>query len=224
MPVMVRIWDAPTRLFHWVLVFCFVGLITTAKIGGSAMVWHFRFGYCVLTLLLFRLVWGFVGGYWSRFGAFLFRPIQVLDYLRGRGDSMHSVGHNPLGAGSVFAMLGFLALQVTSGLMSDDEIAAVGPLSRHLPTAIVRSASFYHKEIGQLALLALVALHLCAIGFYFFRKHDNLVRPMLTGDKLLSFIAPSANDTALERIKAIIIAVLCGACVTAWVAWLDQGA
>jgi len=216
----VRVWDAPTRFFHWALVLCFVGSVSTAKIGGAAMAWHFRFGYCILTLLLFRLLWGFIGGHWSRFSSFIFHPRQVVAYLRGQGDALHGVGHNPLGAGSVFAMLGFLSLQVATGLMSDDEIAAAGPLSRHVSNALVHGASFYHKEIGQRVLLLLVFLHLCAIAFYFFRKHENLVRAMLSGDKTLSFCAPSADDGTAQRSKAVFIVLVCVALVGAWVTWL----
>lgn len=220
MAVIVRVWDAPTRVFHWALVVCVAGLLLTAQIGGSAMVWHFRFGYSVLTLLLFRLVWGFVGGHWSRFVSFLYRPGEVIRYIKGQGDSSHSVGHNPMGAFSVFALLGFLALQAGSGLFSDDEIAAAGPLTRFVSASWVGNATFYHKEIGKLILLALVALHLSAIGFYFFSKKENLVRPMITGDKSLDFVAISANDRFSDRIKALLIALACAAMVAGALAWI----
>ena len=100
----VRVWDLPTRVFHWTLAACVIALVATGQIGGSAMDWHFRFGYAVLTLLLFRLAWGFVGGHWSRFSSFLYAPSTVLRYLRGQGGPELSAGHNPLGAGSVFAL------------------------------------------------------------------------------------------------------------------------
>ena len=111
----VRIWDLPTRVFHWGLVLCLVGLIGTGKIGGEAMVWHFRLGYTVLSLLLFRLVWGFMGGFWSRFHVFVVGPMAIWRYLQGRHSSP-AVGHNPLGALSVLAMLGFILIQVSTGL------------------------------------------------------------------------------------------------------------
>lgn len=201
----VRIWDAPTRLFHWALVLCVIGLVTTAQIGGAAMQWHFRLGYSVLSLLLFRLIWGFVGGYWSRFGSFLYGPHQVLDYLNGRGDPATRVGHNPMGALSVFAMLIFLLLQVSSGLMSDDEIAATGPLARFVSSTWVANATYYHKAIGKFVLLGLVLTHLLAIGFYFFKKHENLVKAMLTGNKELAVPAQESNDSAARRRLAFAI-------------------
>ena len=111
----VRVWDLPTRAFHWLLAGLVVFSIVTAKIGGGAMEWHLRSGYCILTLLAFRLVWGFAGGRWSRFRAFLYPPGTSLRYLRGGGlpHEHLDVGHNPLGAGSVFALLGILVMMLT---------------------------------------------------------------------------------------------------------------
>ncbi len=217
----VRVWDAPTRLFHWGLVLCIVGLVTTAQIGGAAMQWHFRLGYSVLCLLLFRLVWGFVGGHWSRFQAFLFGPRQMLDYLRGRSDPMLGVGHNPLGSLSVFAMLLLLALQVTTGLMSDDEIAAAGPLASHVASQWVGYATFYHKSVGKLAILVLVLTHLAAITFYTVKKRDKLVKAMLTGDKDLPFSAPSAVDSGKRRALALAVLLAWIGVVNLLLVWLD---
>ncbi|WP_223907666.1 cytochrome b/b6 domain-containing protein [Rhodoferax lithotrophicus] len=221
MHVIVRIWDAPTRLFHWLLVICFTGLLITANLGGSAMVWHFRLGYTVFSLLLFRFFWGFLGGYWSRFATFLYSPSAMLHYVKGHSEPQQSVGHNPLGALSVFALLAFLSFQVASGLMSDDEISAAGPLTRFVSGDWVTFATFYHKEIGKLVLLFLVATHLTAIGYYFFSKKDNLVSPMLKGDKTLSFNVPKSSDTSSDRAKAAFIFIVCAAFVTGLVSFLD---
>lgn len=211
--MVVRVWDAPTRLFHWLLALCFVGLLITSQVGGMAMEWHFRFGYGVLTLLLFRLLWGVLGGHWSLFSSFVVGPTGVLRYLQGRGKPHDGVGHNPLGALSVLAMLLFLSLQVASGLMSDDEIAAAGPLTRFVSSAWVGTATYYHKDIGKLILLGLVALHLAAIAFYYFRKKENLLKPMITGDKSLPLPVPSARDGWSERSRAALIFLLCAALV-----------
>ncbi|MDD2926401.1 cytochrome b/b6 domain-containing protein [Rhodoferax sp.] len=221
MAYVVRVWDAPTRLFHWLLVASVIALVITAEIGGAAMDWHFRLGYVVLALLAFRLIWGFMGGRWSRFATFLYSPRQVLAYLQGRGAQEHLVGHNPMGALSVFALLTFLALQVGSGLMSDDEIAAAGPLTRFVSGTWVSNATFYHKEVGKLILISLVLLHVLAIAFYFFKKRDNLVKPMINGDKALEFPAESANDSKVQRVKAAGIALVCAALVGALLAWLN---
>ncbi len=210
----VRVWDAPTRLFHWALALCFIGLLITSQMGGSAMVWHFRFGYGVLTLLLFRVLWGLLGGYWSRFSTFVVGPKAIWHYLRGSGQPHDGVGHNPLGALSVLAMLLFLAMQVASGLMSDDEIATAGPLTPFVSSAWVGNATYYHKDIGKFILLGLVVLHLSAIAFHYFRKQENLIEPMMTGDKSLDFPAPRAHDGWPERLRAALIFMTCAAAVS----------
>ncbi len=212
---MIRVWDLPTRAFHWLLAACVIGLVTTAQIGGAAMEWHFRLGYTVLVLLLFRLVWGIVGGHWSRFASFAYSPSSLLSYLRGQDEPRHALGHSPLGALSVFALLIFLLAQVGSGLFSDDEIAAMGPLSKFVSGALVSKLTFYHKEVGKLVLLLLVALHIGAILFYLFKRRDNLIRPMVTGDKWGPPGLPVSRDDGRSRTLALLIAIACGASVLA---------
>ena len=214
----VRVWDLPTRVFHWTLMLAVIGLAVSGTIGGNAMVWHFRFGYTVLTLLLFRIVWGIVGGRWSRFGAFIYAPVSVINYLKGKGKPEHSVGHNPLGAGSVFAILAILLAQVGSGLFSDDDIAFAGPLTRFVSGATVHLATNYHSNIGKWLVLALVLLHIGAIAYYQWRKH-NLINAMLHGDKDLVAAVPGSRDDTVSRIAALLIFCICALGV-AWVASL----
>jgi len=214
----VRVWDLPTRIFHWALVAGVIGLAISGTVGGNAMVWHFRFAYAVLTLLLFRVVWGLVGGRWSRFGAFIYSPQSVFNYLKGRGKPEHSVGHSPIGAGAVFAMLGFLLAQVGSGLLSDDDIAFAGPLTRFVSNATVSLATNYHKNIGKWILLALVLLHIAAIVFYLWRKH-NLVGAMLHGDKELVAAVPASRDDTASRLTALVILGFCAG-VVYWISSL----
>ncbi|MDZ7868702.1 MAG: cytochrome b/b6 domain-containing protein [Rheinheimera sp.] len=209
----IRVWDLPTRLFHWALVACVIGLVITANIGGSWMEWHGRLGYAVLSLLLFRIVWGFIGGHWSRFGSFLYGPSAVLAHLRGMSPTEHRVGHNPLGMLSVLALMAVLLLQVSTGLFSDDEIAFTGPLVGLVSGDTVSQATWYHKSVGKLLLIALVALHLLAILFYRWFKKDNLVRPMVLGDKLVGTPVPSALDTASTRVMALAVWAVCVAIV-----------
>lgn len=218
----VRVWDLPTRIFHWLLVAGVTGLGISGTLGGNAMVWHFRIAYAVLALLLFRLIWGVVGGRWSRFGAFIYSPQSVISYLKGKGRLDHSVGHSPIGAASVFAMLAILLLQVASGLVSDDEIAFAGPLTRFVSNATVSLATNYHANIGKWLLLAVVVLHIAAIIFYLWRKH-NLVGAMLHGDKDLVQPAPASRDDAVSRLGALLIFLLCAA-VAYWVSTLESAA
>jgi cytochrome b len=217
MPHLVRIWDLPTRLFHWLLALCVIGLVSSAQLGY--MEWHFRLGYAVLTLLLFRLFWGLFGGRWSRFVAFIYSPLSLWRYLRGQGDPLHAVGHTPTGALSVFALLFFLLAQVGTGLFSDDEISASGPLTRLASSDLVSLASWYHREVGKRVLIVLVILHILAILYYLWRKRQNLVRPMLTGDKELAQPVPASRDDARSRMLAAVLLLLSAAGVTLFL-WL----
>jgi cytochrome b len=211
----VRVWDLPTRLFHWVLAGAVIGSVATAKIGGNAMEWHFRFGYLIFTLLAFRVLWGVVGGHWSRFATFVYSPATVLRYLRGtaRPDEHLDVGHSPLGAGSVFALLAVLAAQVGTGLFADDEIANAGPLVKFVSGATSSLLTGWHKNFGQWIIIALVVLHVSAILFYRFRKGRDLVRPMITGDKLLGAGVPASADRFNHRATALVLVALCAAAV-----------
>lgn len=217
----VRVWDLPTRSFHWALAACVIFSIVSAKIGGNAMVWHFRCGYLIFTLLTFRLVWGLFGGHWSRFASFIYPPSTTLRYLRGqsRPDEHHNVGHNPLGAFSVFALLAILLLQVASGLFADDEIASAGPLTSLVSGASVNLATKWHTNYGQWLIIALVVLHIAAIVFHVVKKKHPLLRAMLDGDKLLAAGVPASQDNLRSRSAALVLAALCALLVT-WVVGL----
>ncbi|AMO22974.1 cytochrome b/b6 domain-containing protein [Ramlibacter solisilvae] len=209
----VRVWDLPTRLFHWALVLLIVGLAVSGYRGGDAMAWHARLGYAMLALLLFRIVWGFVGGRWSRFSAFAFSPRDIFRHLRGDSGPDALVGHNPLGAGSVFLMLFFLLAQVATGLVGDDEIAFTGPLNRFVESATGLAATSYHKGVGQWVLLALALLHIAAVVFYLVRRKDNLVRPMIVGDKELLHPTEPSRDDLSTRLRALAVLAACAAAV-----------
>jgi len=206
--VRVRVWDLPTRVFHWVLAIAVLAQLATGLAG--AMEWHFRIGYLILALLCFRLVWGFVGGHWSRFGRFLYAPAALRAYLRGEAPHEHLVGHTPLGALSVFALLILLALQAASGLVSDDENDAVGPLAHLVSDGTVSLASAWHSVSGSWIIPALVALHVVAIAYYLLARRQVLVRPMVSGDKLLAQPAPSSRDSLGTRLLALLIFAACG--------------
>lgn len=203
-----RIWDLPTRLFHWALVICVIGLVISGNVGGSAMLWHFRLGQAVLTLLLWRILWGLVGGHWSRFAHFKLHPRDALDELRGRTDEGLHTGHGPLGSLAVLAFLLILLAQVGTGLLSDDEIAFAGPLTHLVSASTVSQATGYHTQIGKLLLLALVLMHLLAIIWHTF-KGWPLVGAMVHGDKPLEQPMPATRDDARSRLIALILLGLC---------------
>jgi cytochrome b len=213
--ITVRIWDLPTRLFHWLLVACVMGLVITGQLGGNAMVWHFRLGYAVFSLLAFRLIWGFVGGYWSRWVQLPLHPRHLLAYWRGQAGPRLLAGHNPMGSWSVLGLIGVLALQVATGLVSDDEIANAGPLTSLVPGAWVSLATHWHKQWGKLLLIALVLTHVAAIAWYRFKSHA-LLPAMLHGDKTLNVSLPTSRDDFASRIGALVLMLCCAA----GVAWL----
>jgi cytochrome b len=219
----VRVWDLPTRVFHWGLMACIVGSVLTAKLGGNAMVWHFRLGYVALSLLLFRLLWGVLGGRWSRFGSFVHAPGTVWRYLRGRTAPREhlEVGHSPLGGLSVLALLLILLGQASTGLLADDEIASAGPLVAWVSGAVSSRATWWHTTWGQWVVLGLVALHVAAIAYYRVARRVNLVGPMLTGDKPLPPSVPATQDGRRQRLLATVLWLFTGAVVF----WLSlQGA
>jgi cytochrome b len=214
---MVRVWDLPTRLFHWALVACVVCSTVTGYLGGAWIEWHARSGYALLALLLFRLAWGFVGGRWSRFASFVRPPATVLVYLRAPRGTPHGVGHNPLGALAVLAMLAVLLLQAASGLVSDDEIAFTGPLNGFASNAGAQVASWYHTRVGQWLLFGLVALHSGAIAWHCLARRRNLVLPMLTGDCVAAEAVAGSRDDLRARLLALGLLALCAGIVAVMV-------
>lgn len=213
----IRVWDLPTRLFHWLLVLAVVGLVVTGKVGGNLIDWHGRIGVGLAGLIAFRLVWGMVGSTYARFGQFFPTPARIAAYLRsGKHDG---VGHNPLGALSVFALLGVLSVQLLTGLVANDDIAFVGPLYDLVGRDLSNLATGWHKLVINLLIL-LVVLHVAAIGFYARVKKDNLVRPMVTGWKEVTEGEPARGGGWLAVLLALALAGL--AVYAASGAWLPE--
>lgn len=175
----VRLWDLPLRLFHWLLALAVTGAMLSGQIGGNLMIWHGRLGILIAGLLGFRLAWGLVGSTHARFASFVRGPGAILAYLRGE---WHGLGHNPLGALSVLGMLTALGLQTAGGLFGNDDIAFQGPLYPLVSKDTSDWLSGLHRK-GFWLILLLVLTHLGAIVFYLRVRHDNLVRPMITGRK-----------------------------------------
>jgi cytochrome b len=175
----IRLWDLPVRIFHWSLVIAVLVAFVTAKLGGDWMDWHGRAGLAITGLVTFRIVWGVVGSTHARFLSFAPTPSRLRAYLTGR---WHGIGHNPLGALSVFGLLGLLAVQAGTGLFSNDDIAFDGPLSGLIEKARSDSLTGLHHQLSDV-LLVLLGLHVVAIAFYLVVKKHNLVKPMVTGWK-----------------------------------------
>ncbi|HSN21582.1 MAG TPA: cytochrome b/b6 domain-containing protein [Usitatibacter sp.] len=213
----IRVWDLPTRIFHWTLAALVVFSFTTGKAGGDWMAWHLRSGYAILALVLFRIAWGFAGSETSRFARFLRGPRAALAYVRDTLAGRHPfvAGHNPAGGWMVLAMLLALAFQASTGLFSDDEIATQGPLAAKVSNETVSRMSALHSA-NEWAVVALVVLHVAAIVVYRFAWGTRLVGPMLHGRMEAP---PGTGEPAMRPawIAALLFAV-CAAAVYALVA------
>lgn len=210
----VRIWDLPTRLFHWAFaVLVIVAWLTGEFAGSDWRHWHMRFGYAALALLTFRLLWGFAGSRYARFAGF---PLSLRAAFRPMQPRANGAGHSPLGALSVYALLASVAVQVVTGMMSSDDYNE-GPWLQFVSERTASLMGTVHA-VNQWVLLALVALHLAAIAWYSLRGKP-LVRAMLTGDRSDVAGAPAAEDGLPVRMRALVLALLAVA-LTAVVATL----
>lgn len=179
----VAVWDWPVRLFHWSLVLLLAGAWISVEAGIEYMHWHMRFGYGVLILLIFRLLWGLWGSGSARFGGFLRGPRAVIGYARRwfSRHPQHFLGHNPLGGWMVVALLLLVTVQATSGLFANDDIFNEGPLAAWAGKSISDWLTFIHKRNFNL-LLAAVGLHVAAV-FLYLARGENLLKAMFTGRK-----------------------------------------
>lgn len=199
----IRLWDLPTRLFHWLLVVTVVGAVVTGQIGGSLIDWHGRLGQFAAGLLAFRVVWGLVGSTYARFAVFFPTPAKIKAYLAGQ---WQGEGHNPLGALSVFGLIFLLSVQVLCGLFANDDIAFTGPLADLVSREISNKLTGVHSLLSNV-LIALVVLHIAAIAFYARVKKQNLVKPMITGWKDDADGEPARGGGFVALIVALLIAV-----------------
>ena len=180
MKKIIRVWDLPIRLFHWLLLICIIVSFITVKIGGNAMEIHARAGYCVLALILFRICWGFIGSHHARFINFIPKPKTLLGFVSGKTQA--GLGHNPLGALSVLALIFSVGVQAVTGLFANDGISFEGPFAKYVSNSTVSFLNSIH-HLNETVLIVFIALHLCAILYYYKYKGENLVKPMIMGDK-----------------------------------------
>lgn len=203
-------WDLPLRVFHWSLVLLVMWQIVTVSIGGNAMQLHAYGGYAILTLVLFRLLWGFLGGTHARFRDFVRGPAAVVRYARALLAGAHAphAGHNPLGGWSVLAMLACLLVQGTTGLFANDDVMMEGPLAKHVSSRASEISTAIH-DVNAVLLLSLIALHVAAVLFYLLAKKENLIAPMITGHK------PAATAMEPARGAGLWLAALLVGCSAA---------
>ena len=215
----VLVWDWPVRLMHWLMVGLFTGLILTGKADEDYWQWHFYMGYALSTVVIARVLYGFLGSTHARFRQFLYRPVDVLRYsktlLVGQGKAY--LGHNPVGGVMVIVLLLALSLQWFSGLVSSDGVFWFGPLYGRFGDAVNESLANLHHQLPDL-LLILVALHIVAVLYHELRFRERLVAAMLHGKKHLTGAERDLPQQAIRtpRIGVSVSLVL----ALAWLAWL----
>lgn len=187
MDTKVRVWDAPTRIFHWLLAFSIPAMWWTASTGGSWLLWHKRLGLLVCTLIIFRILWGFFGSQTARFSNFIKGQGAIKRYLQGKMPEYEQPGHNPVGALSVLVLLGLVAVQLVTGLLSPDNNTFLEPgyLNHLVSESTANSAYSIHTTLFWV-LVAVIVLHILAVFAYLVVKKHNLIRPMITGIKTLA--------------------------------------
>ncbi len=209
----VSIWDLPVRVTHWSLAVLVPIMWITAE--NSLWYWHTRTGHVVLALLIFRVIWGFVGTDTARFASFVRGPARVLAYLRGDYDAKREVGHNPLGALAVIAMLSVIAAQVGMGLFAGDPYdGATGPLNALVGVGTADWITDTHEWFVYV-VFGMIALHLTAIAIYVGVRRQKLVGPMVVGKGEVAAGVEGNSRASLGRfLGAAVVAV--GVAVWVW--------
>jgi cytochrome b len=177
----IRVWDLPTRIFHWLFALTIIGSIITIQLGEQQL--HAYCGYTALILIFFRIIWGFIGPFHIRFVNFIPTWSKLRAYFQGI--PFGGLGHNPLGALSVIALIFIPLIQGLTGLFIDDDIAFTGPLSKFISNDLVSTLSSMHR-INSNLIYGVITLHVVAILYYLIFKRKNLIKPMIDGDQLLS--------------------------------------
>lgn len=205
------VWDLPTRLFHWALALLICGSYYTVEITGD-MDTHMLIGQTILTLVLFRIVWGLIGTRYARFGSFVTGPGEIFEYAKslvGKRPRDYA-GHNPLGGVVVLLMLALVLAQTLSGLFATDGDFYSGPLNDLISTRAGNRVTDYH-ELNFSILLTVIVVHIAAVLFYLIAKRNNLIAPMITGEKHDGGdeIEPIPSSKSLPALVTLIVAAAC---------------
>jgi cytochrome b len=202
------LWDLPVRLAHWLLALGVAGSFATHYAGAAWFAWHRRFGYAVLLIVAFRLVWGFAGTRTARFAAFVRGPRAIAAWLRSGSPPV--LGHNPLGALNVVAMLVFILAQAVTGLFANDEIASAGPFYGWISHELSNRLSRFHRA-NDIWLLALIGLHLAAVAWFAFVRRQRIILSMFTGYRAAEFVTRDTTTSGSLLGRAILIMIVLGA-------------
>ena len=206
----VKVWDLPSRIAHWALSLSILGSYGTAEYGWFSMQWHFYFGYAAITLVIFRVLWGFFGSEHARFRNFVRGPGAVVSYLKSitNKNSAETTGHSALGGWAVLLLLAATLAQGISGLFNNDDIEWFGPLSEKASSELVDKMAWFHNNFYNV-LLIIIGIHIIAALLYLLVKKQNLITPMITGVKH-SIEGADAKQKPL-RLALILLALSAGA-------------
>lgn len=207
----IKVWDIWIRLFHWTLVSLILFSWLSAELGGNWMIWHTQAGFITAGLIVFRILWGFMGSSRARFASFVRRPKIVADYLRD-SDKKTYLGHNPLGAIGVVVLIVLISLQVITGLFSNDDIFIEGPLAQFISYDTSLAITDAHELIFKLLMIN-IAIHVGAVIFYQRIKKQPLIQAMFHGRKPAN---NSADLTQFAPLASILTALAIAAGVSIW--------
>ncbi len=211
-----KVWDLPVRLFHWAIVLLILAAWLSQALDQMQL--HMWIGRAILSLLLFRIVWGFIGSDTARFGRFLRSPAAALRHLRHlrRREPDTEIGHNAAGGWMVVLMLLLLGVQAGTGLFSNDDGNTEGPLM-HLVSKDESNALSHIHSLNFVLIEGAIVVHVLAIAAYAWLKRQDLVRPMISGKKLLP---PGAAAPRLTNPLLALVTLVVAAGVVTWVTWL----
>ncbi len=205
----VAVWDWPVRVVHWAIAILVAALLTTGLIGDELLVWHMRFGQVLLALVIFRIVWGFVGSANARFTSFLRGPRAVFDYARSLFRPPHHphATHNPLGGWMVVVLLVVMLVQATTGLFTNDDVLYEGPLVKLITKDLSDAIGSWHRRLWW-AIVVFASIHIIAVIAYFAHLGENLVYPMVSGEKMLPAKMHRPHDALASTPRALVLLTL----------------
>lgn len=210
----VAVWDWPVRVVHWLIALLVAALITTGLTGNDMLVWHMRCGQALLALVIFRIIWGFVGSTNARFTSFVRGPKAVLEYALSviRPPHHAHATHNPLGGWMVVALLLVLLAQATAGLFTNDDILYDGPLVKWIDKDLSDSIGTWHRRMWWV-VAALASVHIFAVIGYLMHLGEDLVYPMVSGEKILPTHLHRPQHAEASTTRALVLMGLCGLAV-----------
>ena len=213
----VLIWDLPLRIFHWLFACTVFASWYTSDQDNDLIDVHMKLGYFALGLLVFRILWGFVGTKHSRFSSFFPTPSRLRLYITDVRNNQvrNTTGHNPLGSLMVFLMILLISLQAISGLFINDDVFSSGPYYDSVSKEIEKVMFFLHHNVFDV-MIAAIGMHLLAIAYYVRVKKQSLILPMITGKKSAKFV----NVTDIIKHSKVLLAVILVIAVAVFIYWL----